>query len=997
MKRKLIMFRSLLIVAIMLVGGGSAWATQSTWTYSTTLLDNTIGSPFSGSTAGLVSVQLGATSESTGWSILTYGSGGTKRGLFHTDATATLTDGIPTSGTFMKIEALQKVAFIPHFYRTAKGYLRMVDASDTGTFIFNVRYAGSATSYPTATLQSGHTYYLWFAYDANNECKFAITGFEAISYNTYTINYTYGGSTIATEGEADGYVGQTVSAAYSSVWDDGNTTKYYVADNATTSFTVAESGNTFEVALRLAATDAVASINAIDNEGTVLATFTGGSGIEGETYNGYVYYTRAVLYNGSYYAVSASNGNGYNYGKNGLVYGTPGIVTYTLDNTISYYAEIENIEKTRDFAAEGAVPERASGGHWYRLYRSSYAYTASDVLAPGVYTLEVSGRNSGSSAATLDIKVRTSNGTLSDAIAAPSWNSSGNVVNTVQNILVPTGASVAICQTADYNSNIGLDYIILRKIYDVTDASKIIGAVDFTTAANAEMSSDYTLSQGETKVITFRNHGTTYGNNWRLFVTEGVTVKSVTRADSWDETTNAATALSYQVSKDGGNTKESLNWEEYAADMADANVVAKLTYGTDGTLTIKTEATGAANGYIYYVNQSVSGLTNDLTINLSVCNSWLEVLSVETPQKNTYTATFYNDANWNTVKAFAWTTDGNVTDNYLGAWSGTAINGEDGVYTLTFQAVEAPANIIFNNGNSGEGNQTADLVFENGASYCSAGKVLYTAYYQDTWNWGTVYGYAWSGENGVNGKQLGDWPGKQLRKFGDYYTAFITATPIPDNIIFHKNDGNKTGDLTFVDGAVYSYYGPQNTVSVTTGTNGYGTFASPYALDLANLPTGLKTYKAAVNGTTVNFTEVNEAVQANTGLLIEGAASETYSIPVAASGADISATNEFLVNTGGSTFTAESGYTYYGLMKNTLTFGTFNPESVAIPADKAYLKVATNGARLSISFDDETTTGIQNNNRETITNSRYYNMNGQVVAQPSKGLYIVNGKKVVIK
>ena len=40
-------------------------------------------------------------------------------------------------------------------------------------------------------------------------------------------------------------------------------------------------------------------------------------------------------------------------------------------------------------------------------------------------------------------------------------------------------------------------------------------------------------------------------------------------------------------------------------------------------------------------------------------------------------------------------------------------------------------------------------------------------------------------------------------------------------------------------------------------------------------------------------------------------------------------------------------------------------------------------------------TGIQNVNRETITNNRYYNLHGQRLSQPQKGLNIVNGKKVI--
>jgi hypothetical protein len=43
------------------------------------------------------------------------------------------------------------------------------------------------------------------------------------------------------------------------------------------------------------------------------------------------------------------------------------------------------------------------------------------------------------------------------------------------------------------------------------------------------------------------------------------------------------------------------------------------------------------------------------------------------------------------------------------------------------------------------------------------------------------------------------------------------------------------------------------------------------------------------------------------------------------------------------------------------------------------------------------TTGIQNVNRETITNNRYYNLYGMKLSQPQKGLNIMNGKKYIMK
>ena len=195
-------------------------------------------------------------------------------------------------------------------------------------------------------------------------------------------------------------------------------------------------------------------------------------------------------------------------------------------------------------------------------------------------------------------------------------------------------------------------------------------------------------------------------------------------------------------------------------------------------------------------------------------------------------------------------------------------------------------------------------------------------------------------------------------------------------------------------------------VPATLGTNGYATFASTYPLDLttANLPTGLTAYKAAVSGTTVTFTALDQTVPANTGILLQGDASETYNIPVVSSGTAVEG-NEFLVNTAGTVFDAEdvdANYYYFGLIKNSLTFGVFDPLSVAIPANKAYLKVLktsideSSSRALTIRFGDEST-GINAVKSEEKKDNGIFNLSGQRVSQPSKGLYIVNGKKVIIK
>ena len=75
--------------------------------------------------------------------------------------------------------------------------------------------------------------------------------------------------------------------------------------------------------------------------------------------------------------------------------------------------------------------------------------------------------------------------------------------------------------------------------------------------------------------------------------------------------------------------------------------------------------------------------------------------------------------------------------------------------------------------------------------------------------------------------------------------------------------------------------------------------------------------------------------------------------------------------------------------------------SGTIPAFRGYLaldKGQAAGGRLTISFDDEETTGIARVNGESVaTDGAIYTLNGVRVEKPTKGLYIVNGKKVVIK
>ena len=70
--------------------------------------------------------------------------------------------------------------------------------------------------------------------------------------------------------------------------------------------------------------------------------------------------------------------------------------------------------------------------------------------------------------------------------------------------------------------------------------------------------------------------------------------------------------------------------------------------------------------------------------------------------------------------------------------------------------------------------------------------------------------------------------------------------------------------------------------------------------------------------------------------------------------------------------------------------------NVTIPSGKPYIAIAGGGARDFLGFDDETT-GIEAVEQAVKADNQYFNLAGQRVTQPTKGLYIVNGKKVIIK
>ena len=186
--------------------------------------------------------------------------------------------------------------------------------------------------------------------------------------------------------------------------------------------------------------------------------------------------------------------------------------------------------------------------------------------------------------------------------------------------------------------------------------------------------------------------------------------------------------------------------------------------------------------------------------------------------------------------------------------------------------------------------------------------------------------------------------------------------------------------------------------TICTGSSGFATLYTPYALDFSKLGSSLKVYTATLDeiNKKVTLIEVSD-VPANTGVVLKGDVG-THSIPVVTSSSTdkgnlIGSATEALVWNDGLP------YDYYMLALNGEAKAVFTKfTSGTIAAGKAYLAV-TKGSSVrdfSVLFEDDVT-GIETINRETMTNYHYFNLAGQHVVQPTKGIYIVNGKKVVVK
>ena len=200
------------------------------------------------------------------------------------------------------------------------------------------------------------------------------------------------------------------------------------------------------------------------------------------------------------------------------------------------------------------------------------------------------------------------------------------------------------------------------------------------------------------------------------------------------------------------------------------------------------------------------------------------------------------------------------------------------------------------------------------------------------------------------------------------------------------------------------------TVPVTVTDASYATFACNLPLDFTGKAIKAYIAEGKDGATGVTFRQVNK-IPAGTGVLLYKDGGATEDIPVTTESTDYTASNVFGPGTGAAVASetqetvGDEQHTFHNYILNNINgnVGFYKAAGKKVAKNRAYIRIDVNIwgslAKEFISlpgFDDDDPTGVETIDNGQLTNdNEIYNLAGQRVNKAQKGIYIVNGKKVM--
>jgi hypothetical protein len=196
-------------------------------------------------------------------------------------------------------------------------------------------------------------------------------------------------------------------------------------------------------------------------------------------------------------------------------------------------------------------------------------------------------------------------------------------------------------------------------------------------------------------------------------------------------------------------------------------------------------------------------------------------------------------------------------------------------------------------------------------------------------------------------------------------------------------------------------YEPVDMAIITIQGTGYATYSSESALDFTG--SGVEAYYATAVGDNVDFTNAIVNPAAATGLLLK-APEGSYEVIKVASGTNVSSTNLLKACLEDKTVGTSAGCDYgkvFILSNHNSQLGFYKSNNGrTLQAGKSYLYIDyASAARMEGGFPlNGDASGIDDvRGKMSDVNKLYYNLSGQLLKAPVKGLNIINGKKVLVK
>lgn len=526
-----------------------------------------------------------------------------------------------------------------------------------------------------------------------------------------------------------------------------------------------------------------------------------------------------------------------------------------------------------------------------------------------------------------------------------------------------------------------------------------------------------------------------------------------TNTSTWSIQVSTDKSTWTEVKSTSASSMAQGEWKEFTADLSNySNVYVRVYYdGTtairaidDLTLTVRDsvepsitadavlELTGVdTTGEIAY---TINNPVNGQSLSATTTANWISNITVA-EQKVTFNTTV-NEGKARTATITL--TYGSITKEVTVTQAKHVVN----TYTLATSVVPGRHYIIVGTNNSvykamggqntnnrsaveitvGEG--TTTVTSEDGVYEVLIGFDQASGYFTiyDELTPGYLYAAGGTSNNYMRTEETLDADGKGLWtiEFGNDGVASVKAKSGGKNVMRY----NSSNDLFSCYGSgqndIYLFERTEDTgsqdfsVSIaeacTDGKNYYGTFSAPFAF---TVPAGVTVSEITVvdGELLVDDYASGNVIPANRGVMISSATAGEKTFTSAKGGTSVLGDDNCLrstawgVSAAGMTAAHANSLFYRLTMHNGselgFWWGAAAGGAFSVGANKAYLAVpesALKGARAGFSLFGDEETGIAGRALSVpAARAACYNIGGQRVAKPTKGLYVVDGKKVIVK